>query len=262
MLEQLRITRLWRWSTTQTAAGAIMGAVKRALQYGLRCRVPLKTDQAWADWTREVKRQVVKEIDTLEQAKPVSASHVDTMLRRALKDDDVDLWAFLLLMFALVSRPGCVSMLRTTQTKVGTDGWLRARFLEGKGVTMRGIPYTVHSTLSPEWTPMFTQWANTKGKFLFAPTMVPQLRKRALVAMRWVDAEYVHYSFRRGGALHLQAKGATIAEIRQFTGHASDAMCLRYLEWGWGNVAMAIRPRELAKTMWLSPDGSAGSPSC
>ena len=150
-------------------------------------------------------------------------------------------------------------MLRTTQTTVGTDGWLRARFLEGKGVTMRGIPYTVHSTLSPEWTALFTQWANTKGKFLFPPTGVPQLRKRALVAMRWVDVAYVHYSFRRGGALHLQANGATVSEIRQFTGHASDAMCLRYLEWGWNNVAMAARPRELARSMWLSPDGSVVS---
>ena len=257
MVEQLRTTRQWRWSTTQTAAGAIMGAVKRAVQYGLRCRVPLKQDQAWADWTREIKRNVIKEIDTLEQAKPVSAQHVDVMLRRALLNDDIDLWAFLLLMFALVSRPGCVSMLRSSQTKATPDGWLRARFLEGKGVTMRGIPYTVHSTLSPEWTTLFNQFIATKEKFIFTPASVPNIRKRALEAMRRVDKDYVHYSFRRGGALHLQSMGATIAEIRQFTGHASDAMCLRYLEWGWNNVAMAVRPRELARSMWLSPVESA-----
>ena len=62
--------------------------------------------------------------------------------------------------------------------------------------------------------------------------------------------------------MHLQAMGATVTEIRQFTGHTTDTMCLRYLEWGWANVAMASRPRELAATMWLSRAGSDVSQNC
>ena len=252
MLDEFRVSRPWRWSTTQTAAGTIVGAVKRAIQDGLPCRVPVKVNQFWTDWCRMVKREVVKEMDTLDQAKPVTAIHVDVMLREAYANDDMELWAFLLLMFALVSRPGCVSMARTSQTSISRDGWMRTRFLEGKGVTMRGTPYTVHSALSPEWADVFRTWASSRGYFLFDPAAVPKLMERALVAMRRVDPQYQHYSFRRGGAMHLQAMGASVAEIRQFTGHTTDAMCLRYLEWGWANVAMAKRPRELAATMWLS----------
>ena len=262
LLDDRRVSRPWRWSTTQTAAGTIVGAVKRADQYGLPCRVPVKVDQAWADWCREVKRQVVKEMDTLEQARPVTARHVDVMLREACTIGDYDLWAFLLLMFALVSRPGCVSMARKSQTEISNDGWLRVRFLEGKGVTMRGTPYTVHSALSTEWAEMFRVWVSSRDYFLFEPASVPKLRQRALVAMRRVHPEYQHYSFRRGGAMHLQAMGASVTEIRQFTGHTTDTMCLRYLEWGWANVAMASRPRELAATMWLSRAERGGSPNC
>ena len=46
---------------------------------------------------------------------------------------------------------------------------------------------------------------------------------------------------------HVQA---SVQQIRKFTGHASDLMCERYLEWGWNDKNEQEEMSELAMGLW------------
>ena len=97
---------------------------------------------------------------------------------------------------------------------------------------------------------MVQSWLETAGEYVFRQDTAPDLRRRALAAMRRIDMRYEMYSFRRGAALQLQRNGATVPQIRKFTGHASDLMCERYLEWGWNDKNEQEEMSALAMALW------------
>lgn len=247
VLEEFRGQRRWRWSTLQTAAGQIMGAVPRALYYGLPCCLPVR-DSEWRDFTRRVKIEVILELGTIKQAHPASWEHVRAMIREALAKGDRELAVFLAVMWACVARPGCAILIRSAQTRVNGNR-LKCRFLQGKGVTMRQRPYTIHTVLG-EYGAIVQSWVETAGEFVFRQETSLDLRRRALAAMRRLDLRYEMYSFRRGAALQLQRNGASVPQIRKFTGHATDMMCERYLEWGWNDVNEQEEMSALAMALW------------
>ncbi len=228
--------------------GVIMGAVPRAGFYRLPCALG-KTTTAWTDYMKVINRGVIMELDTVSQALPMTVEHLNRALTMAQSDPPVRM--FMILMWSLVARPGCALTVSPPHMDASGDR-LKVRFVEGKGVKMRGVPYTVHTHCPSRWNSLVTAAiANRQGeRYLFRQSDGTGIRKRTLALIREIDVRYQLYSFRRGAAITLQRTGATINEIMSFTGHATAMMCSRYLEWGWWDVTLAKRYTTLAKKLW------------
>lgn len=247
-LEKRRLTRPWRFSTTRTEIGAIMGAVPRADFYRLPC-VLGKPTTAWTDYLKVIDRGVIMELATVAQALPMTVAHMARAL--GLAETDPPVMLFMLLMWALVARPGCALTVSPVHMQA-VQAMLKVRFVEGKGVKMRGVPYTVHTHCPIKWNRFIAAAILNRAdeRYLFRQRECLSIRKRTLALIRRVDPKYQLYSFRRGAAITLQRTGAKIEEIMAFTGHASASMCSRYLEWGWWDVTLAKRYTTLAKQLW------------
>ncbi len=159
-----------------------------------------------------------------------------------------ELALFLIFMWAAAARPGCTLLLRLENIGT-TETTVKMRFTEGKGVTMRRRPYTVHSTLGE-----FHVWVQNalprRRGYLFSQRRAPKIRARALLLMRQSDREYEQYSFRRGAAIAMHRSGVPVSTVRRFTGHASDDMTERYLEWGWYDLAQAQENAVSSMHLW------------
>ena len=241
ILEQSRKSVPWRWSTTKTKLGIILGAVPRAVYYGVPCRLGAQGAEV-RDYQRRVTMGVINELDTIKQAIPLSLEQNKIITRRQLLRGDLEAAVYTMCLWALVSRPKCALALRTRLVSVN-DPEFRAKFIEGKGVTMRQRPYTIQSQLSPEMCLVMQRWLKIRSlkneRFVFEqlPKHQEALRKRVLADVRNVNPAMELYSFRRGSALTMHRGGASVAAVREFTGHSNDAMTERYLEYGWWNVS-------------------------
>ena len=196
-----------------------------------------------------IDRGVILELDTVSQALPMTVTHMAQALGLAKADPQVIL--FMLLMWALVARPGCALTVSPHHMEA-VRHLLKVRFVEGKGVKMRGVPYTVHTHCPTQWNRVIAAAiASRQGeRYLFRQRDGQGIRKRTIAIIRQVNARYQLYSFRRGAAITLQRTGAKIEEIMAFTGHATAMMCSRYLEWGWWDVTQAKHHSDLAKNLW------------
>lgn len=189
------------------------------------------------------------ELATVAQALPMTVAHMARAL--GLAETDPPVMLFMLLMWALVARPGCALTVSPVHMQA-VQAMLKVRFVEGKGVKMRGVPYTVHTHCPIKWNRFIAAAILNRAdeRYLFRQRECLSIRKRTLALIRRVDPKYQLYSFRRGAAITLQRTGAKIEEIMAFTGHASASMCSRYLEWGWWDVTLAKRYTTLAKQLW------------
>lgn len=241
LLENSRKTVPWRWSTTKTKLGTILGAVPRAVYYGVPCRLGAQGAEV-RDYQHRVTMGVIDELDTIKQAVPLALEQFKRIARRQLMRGDVEAAVYTMILWALTSRPKCGLALRTRLVGVD-DPEFRAKFIEGKGVTMRQRPYTIQSQLGPDMCLVMKRWLQDRAakneRYVFSQTPKHQraLRKRVLEDVRRIDPLMELYSFRRGSALTMHRGGASVSAVREFTGHSNDAMTERYLEYGWWNVA-------------------------
>lgn len=241
LLEKSRKSVPWRWSTTKTKLGTILGAVPRAEYYGVPCRLG-KQGAEVRDYQHRVTMGVIDELDSIKQAVPLSRGEYYAIARRQLLRGDLEAAVYTMTLWALVSRPKCALALRTRLVSV-SDPEFRAKFIEGKGVKMRQRPYTIQSQLSPEMCMIMRRWLENRvasnERFVFEQKQCQQraLRKRVLADVRWINPAMELYSFRRGSALTMHRGGASVSAVREFTGHSNNAMTERYLEYGWWDVS-------------------------
>ena len=74
--------------------------------------------------------------------------------------------------------------------------------------------------------------------------------------LKTIDPEFTLYSIGRGAAITLATAGTPVATIMLFTGHASVAMCLRYLSWGWFEGHSSAECAKAALSLWAVQDAS------
>ena len=258
VVEKERVSRRWRWSTTRTVLGTIMGAVPRAQMYRVRCRLPKDRGPAFKDYVRSVENGVMAEVSTLNQATPASPEVILKIVRECFRLGLVELGVYIIVMWACAARPEDTMKLQPPNVDVRPDGRCRARWVEGKGVVMRRQPYTVHTVIPTEFV------ERVRG-FLFTRHGLPRLfndatlRQQLTKMLKSVDPSYTLYSIRRGAAITLATAGTPLPTIMLFTGHTSAAMCLRYLSWGWFEGHAAAECATAALSLWCVPAASAAS---
>jgi hypothetical protein len=80
-IENLRLERGWKWSTTMTNWGSIIGATRRAEIYGRRCRLPMgwEFEQAAKEYTRNVKKRANEQLPRY--PKPLTPQHAHKAIK-------------------------------------------------------------------------------------------------------------------------------------------------------------------------------------
>lgn len=246
-LENLRIKRKWKWSTTKTAMGEMVGALQRAELYG-NCRLKdLLRSAIFKDYQRRVRKCVMSE--EVKFPKPLSSRQVERILKQMHYDKNRLLMVALVLCWATASRVACVLKLRAKNVFFEPDG-VRIRFVEGKGVFARRQPYTVHTILG-KWHENVRRWiAHCTGEFLFPQDQVAKISNALRVALRAEDPDLELRSVRRGALTTMAERGTPLEVLRHFSGHTNDEMLLRYLGWGWSHGNMMKRGRKAAHPLW------------
>ena len=107
-------------------------------------------------------------------------------------------------------------------------------FVEGKGVSARGEPYTM-AVSNPFVGAVSRLLRERQGhKYLVSqiPAELTALATELRNILREYDSEYELRSARRGALQEMARRGTSLAVLRSISGHRSDAMLLRYLDWG------------------------------
>jgi integrase len=246
-MERLRTVRNWRFSTTSTALGEVLGAIKRSQMYGIPCRLIGKSPVI-DDYRKGLQLGMITELETLKQATPLTVENVRRIVQKNLiKDQEVA--TYISLMWATAARPGCIEKLKVKNVSVENLS-LKCLFTEGKGVRCRRRPYTIHSSLSMVAVRAVQNWLEQRKSLYLFNQHDSTLRKRVLQAIRVQVKDATLYSMRRGAALALMKGGATLTEVQNFLGHTSSETTERYLGWGWEDRNQASINAQRAKALW------------
>ena len=200
VVENRRQKKKWRYSTTRTVLGTIMGAVPRASYYHIPCRLKDPKSAEWKDYVRSIENGVMAEIDSISQAKPATSEVIDAMIKLCYQRRQKELAAYIILMWACAARPECTGKVRSANVSMSQGGSLKVRFVEGKGVTMRRRPYTV-LTDAHGWETQLGDFLRSRKNATFLFLNVKSLKKQLSAALREQDVEMSTYSVRRGAAL-------------------------------------------------------------
>jgi integrase len=246
LVEKCRRDRNWKAPTVMNAMNTISGAVQRAEYYGYR-KFHFMRDTRWTDYRRALQKEVSSRYGEVKQARPLEKNHLKQVVKK-LHRDEQEVAIALALTWACVARPGDVLKLRRGHVQVNRKGEVTCRFVEGKGVTLRRRPYTVHSRVPKKWAKWVLGFIANKTEFLFQDT--PRLRRKLARSLRDCDQDYDLRSIRRGAAITMAQKGVDIETIRHFTGHANVEMTERYLAWGWHDQKRACQDRRAARLLW------------
>jgi integrase len=247
LVERTAEQRGWSAPTKMNAVNTIQGAVKRARYYGF-AQMTFVHDTAWFDYKRAVGKEVSARFGFVQQAEPLQRRHLQRAVRAAMARKDWESAVVLILAWSTVGRIGDV--LKLQRPEVTLEGQnLKCRFLEGKGVTLRKRPYTVHSTVKAMFVSVVSRWLQAEGgPRLFQDTH--GLRKKLRNYLRDCNKKYEMRSVRRGAAIAMARNNVDIETIRHFTGHASVEMTERYLSWGWWDGKRAMEDRKAAAFLW------------
>lgn len=266
-LENMRTSIPWKYSTTSTKIGEIIGAVKRTEEYGGQRRLKAFVETAvFADYKRGIQLKALEEEPR--SPVPLSATAVERVLEALAVDLNWETCVALALQWATAARPNCVMKLQVRNVWMEEDG-VRVKFVAGKGVAARGEPYTVHTTLG-RWDVAVHKWLKKRGaqRFVFEQERTERIKHAVRGALRSLNVQLGLRSIRRGAAICLADKGVPLKVIMHFTGHKSKEMCLRYLDWGWNWGEMQELGREAAQALWeedphySSPGESDGTHRC
>lgn len=258
LLERLRITKRWKFSTTSTKIGEIMGAVKRVEVYGGHCRLKgVVSSASFADYKRGVHLRALEEEVSFPVA--LTTEDVEIILERLAVDGEWETCVALVLQWGTASRPNCLLQVQVRNICITNDA-VRVRFVAGKGVAARGEPYTVHTSLG-HWGCAVQRWMNNRGseRFLFDQERREGIKKRIRLALRNQNPLYGLRSVRRGAAICMAMKGTQLRVIMHFTGHRSETTCLRYLDWGWHWGEMQSMGTQASTSLWGESQSESSS---
>jgi integrase len=246
ILNNLAETRKWATSTTLTALGELRGALQRATLMGFPHLQHYHGHILLRDAATELQLQQTQEYSQTNRTRPVRLHQ----LQRALTalSSCLDATMALTLTWTFVGRLGDVLQLQKQHIEMSNDT-VKARFVTGKTVQLTRRPYTVMSCLGP-WHQTVLAWITSRDDVLFPRPIRQKLRKRIMKELKNFDSKFTVHSIRKGAAIHLAEHGASLRKIRRFTQHATDAMCLRYLDWGWFDVNTQKKTKTTARNLW------------
>ena len=249
MYTRAAIARKWRSTTllknltTAQGALAILPVYLQAPQILLR-NCPI--------WSQAIRAANISSRQTLpQQPKAATWSQVQQALDQ---EPSPPKFCTLLLSWISCARVGCILQLTTQDVTVHEDQTVTIRFRRGKAVRSRG-PYSVHTAPVPDrYYNRLLKWLAQRRAWLFPKTCTGQQIKESL---RKVDAQLEQRSIRRGALQTLAAiPGVTTEQLLLFSGHTTERMLLRYLNWGTEAVHQRRTMAALSNTMGRIPSAA------
>ena len=151
--------------------------------------------------------------------------------------DDLPTMFMLALQWVLGARVSDILMLRRHHVVWNNHTReLQVKIDEGK-MKKTIDPYTVHAIVSEEMAPIFESFLSKikdSEERLFPFTTISRIDriKKINIALKRVDLGLSTRAVRRGALQSMAVKGVNLSTLRLFSGHKSDEMCKRYLDWG------------------------------
>lgn len=229
-LEQLRIERKWRWSTTLKRAASLQGALAVMPLYFKGCvPVYLKRSTKWVKHLSHCSKKAKEE--TPSQARPMTVEEVAEAIEK-FRTVNPEIAVALMIGWLTAARLGCILQLRMEDVQI-KDGRFAVTFKKGKGVKLRG-PYTVFSQpLPPQWMDLWNQYSVTRNIRLFPESLTGEKLRKSLKA---INPELEQRSIRRGSLQTMSKAGVVEETLMRFSGHTQVATLRRYLNWNQVNT--------------------------
>jgi len=181
---------------------------------------------------------------------PLKKKHLMRIVNILSAQEEWEAMVFLLLQWATAARPFCVYQLRPSNIVFGKDNRISVLFQKGKGVTMRQSPYTVHTQI-PSYHELLMSFVESR---MDSPTIFSTPYETLCVTIRTVmrhfDPLYEMRSPRRGSLCCMARKGVSLRTLRQFSGHTTNRMILRYLGWGMSHGRGIKKGEKAAIHLW------------
>lgn len=226
-VSRTRKARTWRWTSTLKAAACLQGSLRllpcyRMCPYGLA----LASSPIWCQGMRAMSKAARAELPR----QPKAATWHQVQQAIAMAGSTKAQLAILLGWFT-TQRIGCVRQLEKQDIEIHGVS-LSVRFRRGKVVAQRG-PYTVQTGAIPlhlmEKLRQHLETLPRSSSAIFSGLTGEEVK----LQLRKVDRQLEQRSLRRGALQTLStAPGMTNALLLHFSGHASVASLMRYLNWG------------------------------
>eukprot|EP00760_Papus_ankaliazontas_P009983 PhM_4_TR14170/c6_g3_i3/m.47363 len=228
-IDDTRQRRQWKWSTTCTKIGELIGYAKRPIAYNDdRNTVTMITTDTFKAYHKFAQQKAAEE--EVDYPTPLKQRHALAMLNDLTTARETSAAALLGLIWTTTARIGCALQLLSQNVDAGRKN--RVKFTKGKGVKARKGPYTVHTDFG-EFAKAIAQQKQRHHPHLFPNNMHSRLRSTLRTAMRKYNARYELRSPRRGALCHMADRGCPMKLLLQFSGHKRKETLLRYLNWGW-----------------------------
>lgn len=245
-LSDLYVARQWKPSTMLKYMATAQAACRLLPLYVEAPRYLLTLSDSWKSAMRTVAQDAIEYMP--KQDKPATSADID--LIRATPTNAKfapQLFLVLMLMWATAARPGCVLKLRVSDLHLqGTK--LLARFVRGKGARARRSPYTVPTTLPPEWARILREHMQHRRDWLF-PREIKIENFRPLLKPHGLTLR----SLRRGSLQQMAANGVSIQDLMVFSGHTQEKTLMRYLNFGAKYTSMINQAQEHSAFLWGPP---------
>lgn len=243
--EAVRLERGWKWSSTRTNLGTLLGALRRSAKSAWLTCAEIR------DYCKAVDRNVIAERP--DYPKPLVAAHAVALLKK-LRRSTPSLAVFLALQWSCSSRPHCTALLAPQDVTIDVQAQTATLlFTRGKGAWSRRAPYAVHTSLG-FMTPVVETYLRSRMPHT---TLFPAegreyeaLKRDLRNALRSMDASYRLGSIRRGALEKLAETGADAETLKFFSGHKTMASLLRYLRWGRRYRRLRQKMTRVALNLW------------
>lgn len=224
----------WKWSTLETKIGLIYGAAKRYSEVSiLMCLPKLK------DFQRLVQVNKWRD-DAISSEKPVTKEHMNEIIEATSGSAKT----LAQLCWGTAQRTGDLVQVKTENVFLRPQAKATILLASGKGVTMRRAPYAIHFVSPPGFGEHFLRALESKQKHLFTK----QDQKNLSLAMK--AKGYSLRSIRRGSLSLMATNGVSIPTLRSISGHQSDRMLLRYINWGIGLRTLHNEQTQATSYLW------------
>ena len=241
-----------KWSTVAVKIGTFHGSCRRLPLPQREFYSAMLSDPLFRDYEAEVGHRRLEE--EVRFPTPLAKAHVHAVLSRLRAAVSYMALSFLLVCWATTQRPRCISKLQLRNiTFDKAKNKFTAKFVEGKGVRMRKMAFTVATSTGP-WAQIFDIYISTRrnlnAKFLFPQDSFPALFKKIRDEMRQHNQTYEMRSPRRGALQEMALAGATVKTLMAFSGHSKTETLLRYLDWGFHLVSRHRRTVKQSKVLF------------
>lgn len=229
--ENRRRERTWTWSTftkmlTNAFHALIILPCYRDVPHGVNAFLTVQAQQA----LKGALRQKASEKARIPKSM-TPQTFVHTLA--AIPQNHLGARAILALMWMTTQRVGCVLSLLKEDIVMTNDvkPRLRVTFRFGKGVKLRGHPYTIHTTALPTFVaePIQTAMQGLRPTDNLFPKMTAD---KMLPFFRLVDPLLEARSIRRGSLQCLAQAGTPTEVLLMYSGHTNAKTLFRYLNWG------------------------------